>query len=40
MGFSGQIGEAMQSYRDEEARVEEYYNHFYEIIDEHKRRVI
>ena len=26
--------------QEEEAKVEEYYSHFYEIIDEHKRRVL
>lgn len=34
------IGEAFQVYQEEEAKVEEYYGHFYEIIDEHKRRVL
>jgi hypothetical protein len=38
--IGGQVGSALQALQEEEAKVEEYYGHFYEIIDEHKRRVL
>lgn len=34
------IGSAFEVYQEEEARVEDYYGQFYEIIEEHKRRVL
>lgn len=38
--LNGTIGNAFEVYQEEEARVEDYYGQFYEIIEEHKRRVI
>jgi hypothetical protein len=38
--ISTHINLAFRSLQEEEAKVEEYYSHFYEIIDEHKRRVL
>lgn len=35
-----QINSARQTFEEEEAKVEEYYGQFYEIIDELKRRVV
>lgn len=34
------ISNASKTYHEEEANVEQYYGQFYEIIDEHKRRVL
>lgn len=39
-GVNSNLACASQIYREEEAKVEEYYGHFYEIIDELKRRVL
>ena len=39
-GIGSNIKQALSSFEEEEAKVEEYYSHFYEIIDEHKRRVL
>lgn len=39
-GLNSSIKQALGSLEEEEAKVEEYYSHFYEIIDEHKRRVL
>lgn len=39
-GINGSIKQALGALEEEEAKVEEYYSHFYEIIDEHKRRVL
>jgi hypothetical protein len=38
--LNGDINCALQVLQEEEARVEEYYGQFYEIIDELKRRVL
>ena len=35
-----QINSARQTFEEEEAKVEEYYGQFYEIMDELKRRVV
>lgn len=34
------INRAEEVYQEEECKIEEYYGQFYEIIDEHKRRVL
>ena len=39
-GLNSSIKQALGSLEEEEEKVEEYYSHFYEIIDEHKRRVL
>ena len=38
--LSSDINNVYQVYQEEEAKVEEYYGQFYEIIDQLKRRVI
>lgn len=38
--INNSIKQALNSFEEEEAKVDEYYSHFYEIIDEHKRRVL
>ena len=38
--LSLEISNASQIYQEEEGRVEDYYGQFYEIIEEHKRRVL
>ncbi len=38
--INNSIKQALNSFEEEEAKVDEYYSHFYKIIDEHKRRVL